>query len=102
MIPAIQNISLLSCGVFYAICHVITGVPKNLPITIVNQDTGVKIPVFNMNLSFSEAFLDSLDSEVMTKRYTNSYRDAYQSVHNGSSWAVLEFHKNFSADSLER
>ena len=60
--------------------------PKNLPITIVNHDIGTNIPVVNMNLSFSEAFIYGLDSEVMTKHYTSSHEEAWRSVHNGDSW----------------
>lgn len=96
------NASQCPCSIDGTVSFDFPGTPKGLPITIVNHDTGVTLPIGNMNLSFSEAFLSQLDSDVMTKTNMSSIKDGMESVKNGSAWAVLEFGKNFSQDSFQR
>lgn len=76
------------------------GTPEGLNVQIVNKDVGVS--VFGLNISVSDAFITQLDSEVMTKHYTNSVAVGKEHVRNGSAWALFLFHTNFSQDSLER
>jgi len=55
-----------------------------------------------MNLSFSEALLSGLDSDIMTQHHVASVSEGLDAIKNGSDWTVLHFGANFSQDSLAR
>ena len=78
------------------------GTPDNLPVTIVNQDVGIAMPITSYNLSISEAFISGLDKDVMNINYSQSVEEAKNLVKAGESWAVFHFRANYSKDTVMR
>ncbi|XP_067949252.1 ABC transporter G family member 23-like [Watersipora subatra] len=91
LLPAIQ-IAL------FAFC--VGGTPHHLPVDVVNMDTGLSS--YGVDLSFSKAYLEGLDKDVVDIHYTSSLEDAKQHVVDGHSWAVLLFQSNFTLDTIIR
>ncbi|XP_072363224.1 ABC transporter G family member 23 [Scyliorhinus torazame] len=84
LLPVIQ-ISLL--------CLCIGGPPENLPVAVVNNDTGQP--------AMSQTFLSHFDSNTITQIHLNQ-SDAIKGVIDGKYWGVIGFGANFTQDFLLR
>ncbi|XP_041064858.1 ABC transporter G family member 20 isoform X3 [Carcharodon carcharias] len=74
------------------VCLCIGGIPENLPVAVVNNDTGQP--------AMSQIFLSHFDNTI-TQIHLNQF-DAIKGVLDGKYWGVIGFAANFSQDFLSR
>lgn len=76
-----------------------SGNVENIDVIIVNQDTGMDIPVVG-HIDFADQVIANMDHDTLEIQYQDNLAAAIDSLEKGEIWAVVYFQENYTQDTV--